>query len=166
MTDNGVHHQRHRARDCQPLHWAPGRVFERSGARLFPRQDYSLSRKLGRIRVRQQEHPYVRIDRKRKFYGSVFLRALGLKTDEQILRAFYRVSKMEIHDKKLFWNVDENLTGLKLSHAITTKGGDTVVGQGKKITGSLYKEILKSKITVEALLTISKARLWSPTWWT
>ena len=73
---------------------------------------------------------------------------------------------MEIHDKKLFWNVDENLTGLKLSHAITTKGGDTVVGQGKKITGSLYKEILKSKITVEALLTISKARLWSPTWWT
>ena len=37
---------------------------------------------------------YVRIDRKRKFYGSVFLRALGLKTDEQILRAFYRVSKI------------------------------------------------------------------------
>jgi hypothetical protein len=37
---------------------------------------------------------------------------------------------MEIRDKKLFWNVDENLTGLKLSHAIATKGGDTVVGQG------------------------------------
>src|SRR3974390_3899079 len=35
---------------------------------------------------------YVRIDRKRKFYGSVFLRALGLKTDEQILRTFYRIA--------------------------------------------------------------------------
>src|ERR1017187_9014032 len=70
---------------------------------------------------------YVRIDRKRKFYGSVFLRALGLKTDEQILRAFYRVSKMEIRDKKLFWNVDENLVGLKLSHAIANKAGETVV---------------------------------------
>ena len=77
---------------------------------------------------------YVRIDRKRKFYGSVFLRALGLKTDEQILRAFYRVSKINIKDKKLLWNVDEGLTGLKLSHAITAKGGETVVGQGKKIT--------------------------------
>src|SRR5476651_2027196 len=89
---------------------------------------------------------YVRIDRKRKFYGSVFLRALGYKTDEQILRAFYRVSKIAIKDKKLFWNVDEGLTGLKLSYAITTKSGETVVGQGKKITSSLFKEIQKAKI--------------------
>ena len=89
---------------------------------------------------------YVRIDRKRKFYGSVFLRALGLKTDEQILRAFYRVSKITIKDKKLLWNVDEGLTGLKLSHAIAAKGGETVVGQGKKITPSLFKEIQKAKI--------------------
>jgi len=72
----------------------------------------------------------VRIDRKRKFYGSVFLRALGLKTDEQILRAFYRVSKMEIRDNKLFWNVDENLIGLKLSRAIAAKGGENRGGPG------------------------------------
>src|SRR3954464_2821814 len=89
---------------------------------------------------------YVRIDRKRKFYGSVFLRALGLKTDEQILRAFYRVSKLNIKDKKIYWNVDEGLTGLKLSHAVTTKTGEQVVAQGKKITPSVYKEILKAKI--------------------
>jgi len=89
---------------------------------------------------------YVRIDRKRKFYGSVFLRALGLKTDEQILRAFYRVSKINIKENKLLWNVDEGLTGLKLSHAITTKTGETVVTQGKKITSNVYKEIQKAKI--------------------
>ena len=46
---------------------------------------------------------YVRIDRKRKFYGSVFLRALGLETDEQILRTFYRVSKINVKDAKLHW---------------------------------------------------------------
>src|SRR5262249_39680542 len=69
-------------------------------------------------------------------------------TDEQILRAFYRVTKLSIKDKKLYWNVDENLIGLKLSHAITAKTGtgETVVAQGKKITGSLYKEIQKAKI--------------------
>src|SRR5436190_12670976 len=90
---------------------------------------------------------YVRIDRKRKFYGSVFLRALGLKTDEQILRTFYRIDKLNVKDKKLFWVVDDGLIGLKLSHAITTKGGETVVGQGKKITASLMKEIQKARIT-------------------
>src|SRR5262245_37303350 len=88
---------------------------------------------------------YVRIDRKRKFYGSVFLRALGLKTDDQILRAFYRVTKLNLKDKKILWNVDENLIGLKLSHAIASRS-ETVVGQGKKITGSLFKEIQRHKI--------------------
>ena len=33
---------------------------------------------------------YVRIDRKRKFLGTIFLRALGLKTDEEIIRRFYK----------------------------------------------------------------------------
>src|SRR5881398_1516771 len=123
------------------LHRSPGVFFERVQA-----QGYFLGKIIPyrgswvEFEYDNKNILYVRIDRKRKFYGSVFLRALGLKTDEQILRAFYRVSKMEIHDKKLYWNVDENLTGLKLSHAIATKGGDTVVGQGKKITASLYKE--------------------------
>src|SRR5262249_4706354 len=84
---------------------------------------------------------YVRIDRKRKFYGSVFLRALGYKTDEQILRAFYRVSKISLKDKKLYWNVDEGLTGLKLSYAINAKNGETVVAQGQEITITLYTAV-------------------------
>src|SRR5439155_2296550 len=39
---------------------------------------------------------YVRIDRKRKFLGSVFLRALGLTTDEEILRQFYTPIKVRL----------------------------------------------------------------------
>jgi DNA-directed RNA polymerase subunit beta len=89
---------------------------------------------------------YVRIDRKRKFYGSVFLRALGLETDEQILRTFYRISKLNIKDSKIHWNVDENLVGLKLSHVINNKSGEAVVPQGRKVTASLMKEIIKNKI--------------------
>src|SRR5947208_12534297 len=88
---------------------------------------------------------YVRIDRKRKFYGSVFLRALGLARDEDILKTFYRVDKIAIKDKKLYWQVSEGLQGLKLSHAIT-KGNETIVAQGKKITSSLMKEIQKARI--------------------
>src|SRR5438128_2544869 len=75
---------------------------------------------------------HVRIDRKRKFYGTVFLRALGLKTDAEILRAFYKCSDVVISGKKLQWKVTDALIGHKLSHAIT-KGGETIATQGRKI---------------------------------
>jgi DNA-directed RNA polymerase subunit beta len=130
------------------LHRSPGVFFERVAA-----QGYFLG-KIIPYRGSWVEFEYdnknllhVRIDRKRKFYGSVFLRALGLETDEQILRTFYRITKIDVKDAKLLWQVDDNLGGLKLSHAISTKAGDAVVPQGRKITPSLMKEIVKAKIS-------------------
>jgi DNA-directed RNA polymerase subunit beta len=147
MTDNGTFIINGTERVIvSQLHRSPGVFFEKLTPQGFLGKIIPYRGSWVEFEYDTKNILYVRIDRKRKFYGSVFLRALGLKTDEQILRAFYRVSKMEIRDKKLFWNVDENLTGLKLSHAIATKGGEAVVGQGKKITPSLYKEILKAKI--------------------
>jgi DNA-directed RNA polymerase subunit beta len=129
------------------LHRSPGVFFERQ---------QSLGYYLGKIipyrgswvefEYDNKNLLYVRIDRKRKFYGSVFLRALGLETDEQILRTFYRISKISVADSKLHWNIDDNLIGLKLSHAITNKAGDPVVPQGRKVTAGLMREILKNKI--------------------
>src|SRR5881392_4376043 len=148
MTDNGTFIINGTERVVvSQLHRSPGVFFERVAA-----QGYFLGKIIPyrgswvEFEYDNKNILYVRIDRKRKFYGTVFLRALGLKTDAEILRAFYRVTKLSIKDKKLFWNVDENLTGLKLSHAIS-KGGETVVTQGKKITASLYKEIQKAKIS-------------------
>jgi DNA-directed RNA polymerase subunit beta len=148
MTDNGTFIINGTERVIvSQLHRSPGVFFER-----VPAQGYFLGKIIPyrgswvEFEYDNKNILYVRIDRKRKFYGSVFLRALGLKTDEQILRAFYRASKLSIKDKRLFWNVDEGLSGLKLSHAITTKGGDPIVGQGKKITPSVFKEIIKAKI--------------------
>ncbi|HET9318295.1 MAG TPA: DNA-directed RNA polymerase subunit beta, partial [Bryobacteraceae bacterium] len=148
MTDNGTFIINGTERVIvSQLHRSPGVFFER-----VPAQGYFLG-KIIPYRGSWVEFEYdiknllyVRIDRKRKFYGSVFLRALGLKTDEQILRTFYRVDKISIKDKKLHWVVDDGLIGLKLSHAIATKGGETIVGQGKKITSTLMKEIQKARI--------------------
>src|SRR5881275_2677590 len=129
------------------LHRSPGVFFER-----VPAQGYFLGKIIPyrgswvEFEYDNKNLLYVRIDRKRKFYGTVFLRALGLKTDEQILKTFYRIDKIALKDKKLYWQVSDGLLGMKLSHAIT-KGGETVVGQGKKITSSLMKEIVKNKIT-------------------
>src|SRR5204863_3355694 len=83
---------------------------------------------------------------KRKFYGTVFLRALGLKSDADIIKAFYNVSEIVIKGEKLFWKVSDSLIGLKLSKAINTKGGDAIVPQGRKITKTLYEKILEKKI--------------------
>jgi DNA-directed RNA polymerase subunit beta len=148
MTDNGTFIINGTERVIvSQLHRSPGVFFERQqGIGYYLGKIIPYRGSWVEFEYDNKNILYVRIDRKRKFYGSVFLRALGLKTDEQILRAFYRVSKISVRDKKLFWNVDEGLTGLKLSYAITSKSGDTVVGQGKKITSTLFKEIQKAKI--------------------
>src|ERR1700678_1817394 len=128
------------------LHRSPGVFFER-----VPAQGYFLGKIIPyrgswvEFEYDNKNLLYVRIDRKRKFYGTVFLRALGLKRDAEILKAFYNVSEIGIKDKKLFWKVSDSLIGLKLSKAIATKN-ETIVPQGRKITKSLFEAILKAKI--------------------
>ncbi|MEO5923932.1 MAG: DNA-directed RNA polymerase subunit beta [Bryobacteraceae bacterium] len=147
MTDNGTFIINGTERVIvSQLHRSPGVFFERQ---------QSLGYYLGKIipyrgswvefEYDNKNLLYVRIDRKRKFYGTVFLRALGLKTDADILRAFYKCSEIVFKDKKLNWKVSEAMIGHKLSYAIS-KGGETVATQGKKITNSVFKEIQKAKI--------------------
>ncbi len=91
---------------------------------------------------------YVRIDRKRKFLGSIFLRALGLKSNEDILRTFYQVERIIAREGELYWNASEGLVDRKLSKEIKhPKTGETIVGAHKRITDPLYKEMVKSRVT-------------------
>ncbi len=146
MTDNGTFIINGTERVIvSQLHRSPGVFFEKQQA-----QGYFLG-KIIPYRGSWVEFEYdnknllhVRIDRKRKFYGTVFLRSLGLKTDADILRAFYTCNDIIIKDKKLFWKISQGMVGHKLSHAITYRG-ETLVPQGKKITNSVFKELLKSK---------------------
>jgi hypothetical protein len=41
-----------------------------------------------------------------------------LKSDEEIIRAFYKTDRIAIEGKKLFWNVSDNIAGLKVSKDI------------------------------------------------
>src|ERR1700684_2848523 len=91
---------------------------------------------------------YVRIDRKRKFLGSIFLRALGMKSNEDILRTFYQVERVSLRDSELFWNLSEGLIDRKLSKEIKhPKSGETLVGAHKRITEPLFKELGKARVT-------------------
>src|SRR5437667_5237233 len=91
---------------------------------------------------------YVRIDRKRKFLGSIFLRALGMKSNEDILRTFYQVERISLRDKDLHWNVSPGIVDRKLTHEIRNpKSEDVIVGAHKRITETLFKELIKARIT-------------------
>ena len=89
---------------------------------------------------------YVRIDRKRKFLGTIFLRALGMKSNEEILRNFYQVERISIRDKQYFWHLSEGLIDRKISHEIRSKSGDAIVGAHRRITEALYKDIVKARV--------------------
>ncbi len=143
------------------LHRSPGVFFETANNRTYF---------LGKIipyrgswvefEYDQKNILYVRIDRKRKFLGTIFLRALGLRSDEEILRTFYTVDRIAIRDNKLYWTLDPgtdkptNLLGMKLAKAITAKNGEEVSHSGRKVTAAVMKEIQKHRISeIEADLT-------------
>ena len=90
---------------------------------------------------------YVRIDRKRKFLATIFLRALGLKTDEEIIRAFYKTDRITIEGKKLYWTVSDNIQGLKVSKDILhPKTKEVLLHGGKKITSSVFSHLKQAKV--------------------
>jgi DNA-directed RNA polymerase subunit beta len=91
---------------------------------------------------------YVRIDRKRKFLGSIFLRALGMKSNEDILRTFYQVERISLRDKDLYWNISPGIVDRKLTHEIKNpKTDEVIIGAHKRITENLFKELIKAKIS-------------------
>jgi DNA-directed RNA polymerase subunit beta len=89
----------------------------------------------------------VRIDRKRKFLGSIFLRALGIKSNEDVLRTFFQVERINLREGEMFWNVSEGLIDRKLQREVKhPKSGDVLVGAHKRISDPLYKELVKSRV--------------------
>ncbi len=88
------------------LHRSPGVFFETANNRTYF---------LGKIipyrgswvefEYDQKNTLYVRIDRKRKFLGTIFLRALGLRSDEDILKTFYTADTINMRDGKMYWAI-------------------------------------------------------------
>ncbi len=89
---------------------------------------------------------YVRIDRKRKFLASIFLRALGLKSDEDIIRNFYGIETLAVSDGRLMWPVSPDIRGMRVSREIR-QGDELLLGAGKKITASVLNSIKQAGLT-------------------
>ncbi|MBW3563139.1 MAG: DNA-directed RNA polymerase subunit beta [Acidobacteria bacterium] len=90
MTDNGtfVINGTERVIVSQ-LHRSPGVFFTKEGPHSYLAKIIPYRGSWVEFEYDQKGLLYIRIDRKRKFLGSVFLRALGLTTDADILQQFY-----------------------------------------------------------------------------
>src|SRR6266851_5034056 len=114
---------------------------------VFPITDF---RNVVELEYDQKNTLYVRIDRKRKFLGTIFLRALGLRTDEEILKTFYTVDTINVKDGKLSWKVVPegqltNLQGTRPAAAITVKG-EEIAPATRKISAHTMKGLRSHKI--------------------
>ncbi len=89
MTDNGTFIINGTERVIvSQLHRSPGVFFTKQGPRSFLAKIIPYRGSWVEFEHDQKQVLTVRIDRKRKFHGTIFLRALGLETTEQILRQF------------------------------------------------------------------------------
>jgi DNA-directed RNA polymerase subunit beta len=97
MTDNGTFIINGTERVIvSQLHRSPGVFFTKEGPHSFLAKIIPYRGSWVEFEYDQKNLLYVRIDRKRKFLGSVFLRALGLTSDEEILRQFYTPIKVRL----------------------------------------------------------------------
>src|SRR5438874_3047456 len=149
MTDNGtfVINGTERVIVSQ-LHRSPGVFFESN-----PQKTYFLGKIIPyrgswvEFEYDTKNVLYVRIDRKRKFLGSIFLRALGMKSNEEILRTFFQVERITLRESEFYWNLSEGLIDRKLSHEIKTpRSEEVLIAAHRRITEPLYKELVKAKI--------------------
>src|SRR5882762_10705180 len=107
MTDNGTFIINGTERVIvSQLHRSPGVFFEKENnntyflAKVIPYRGSWVE-----FEYDTKNLLYVRIDRKRKFLGTVFLRALGLRGADEIVRAFHNVDKLYLKVGTLYWGV-------------------------------------------------------------
>ena len=85
---------------------------------------------------------FVRLDRKKKFLASVFLRALGFGLDEEILKLFHVIYKVTPEENGLAWDLNPGLVGKTVSADIVDpKNKSVLVAAKKKLTPEAYQRL-------------------------
>ena len=95
---------------------------------------------------------YARIDRKRKFLGSTFMRALGLfdenMADNQgLLRNFYTPTRFVLKGSKISMVPGELMVGHKAAEDVKDpKSKDVILAAGKKISKRMVEQLQKAGV--------------------
>ncbi len=127
------------------LHRSPGVFFTKESARGFLAKIIPYRGSWVEFEFDQKGVLFVRIDRKRKFPATIFLRALGLETDEAILRQFYAVVPTRFERGRAYLTIGRDVLKqeeLKERYA-RVKRETKVVFAGIKLSPEDQREIAK-----------------------
>ena len=128
------------------LHRSPGAFFHSEDKTLFIAQIIPYRGSWVEFEYDSKNLLYVRIDRKRKFLASVFLRALGLRGGDEIIRSFYTVDKLHLKQGSIYWGVADSLVGLRAARDIVVPGENFTVQSGKKITKNAVEALKRANV--------------------
>jgi len=103
---------------------------------------------------------YVRIDRKRRFPGTVFLRALGLESNAQLLEVFFNLFAAKIGTDGVTLTLDDRILAVEDERAaaqVGRRGATPELFAGLKLDAGLRKSLkdrgqTKVKVSPEALV--------------
>ena len=136
------------------IHRSPGVFFDHDGGKGSPSGKYIYSARFIPYRgswldfeFDQKDLLNVRIDRKRKFPITIFLKALGFSKDE-ILSEFHNKDEIFIKNKKWYRSFNiEQMQGWRITNDIKNAKGEVVVRAGRRVTKSVIKKVLAANIT-------------------
>ncbi|MBQ9205589.1 MAG: DNA-directed RNA polymerase subunit beta [Treponema sp.] len=101
------------------IHRSPGVIFNHEkgvySSRIIPYRGSWLEFEIDQ----KKELIYAKIDRKKKILGTIFLRALGYSTREEIIRCFYETESIAVDEKS-----KDSLVDKVLASAVIVKEGD------------------------------------------
>src|SRR4051812_25171308 len=146
MTDNGTFIINGTERVIvSQLHRSPGAFFHSEDKTLYIAQIIPYRGSWVEFEYDAKNLLYVRIDRKRKFLATVFLRALGLRGADEIIRSFYTVDRLSFKNGVMSWAVGDSLQGMRAARELKA-GNDVVTGAGKKITSNALAALKKAGV--------------------
>ena len=134
MTDNGTFIINGTERVIvSQLHRSPGAFFHSEDKAAFVAQIIPYRGSWVEFEYDAKNLLYVRIDRKRKFLASVFLRALGLRGTDEIIKTFHAVDRIRVKGQTLRWAVADSLVGRRsAADGQDIKGSEVSLHAGKK----------------------------------
>ena len=127
------------------IHRSPGVIFSHEkdsySSRIIPYRGSWLEFEIDQ----KKELIYAKIDRKKRILGTIFLRALGYSSREEIIRAFYETTTITLEDSK---ELREELIGKVLAKAVFVKDEDKdkkLLPAGSKLHPHDIDELLSFK---------------------
>jgi DNA-directed RNA polymerase subunit beta len=118
------------------IHRSPGVIFSHEkgifASRIIPYRGSWMEFEIDQ----KKELIYVKIDRKKRILGTIFLRALGYESREAIIRSFYKTETLKVVDDM---ETRERFSGRVLAAAVWISSGEGELSSGANGRKKLYR---------------------------